>query len=80
MIVGQVVGNVVSTRKYEELQGYKLLVIQVGETRLVAADELGAGVGETVLVTKGQAVKAALRKPAPIDALVVGIVDGEFSP
>jgi len=79
MVVGQVVGKVVSTRKYEELLGYKLLVVQVGEACLVAADEQGAGVGETVLVAKGSAVQTVLRKPAPIDALIVGIVDGELN-
>lgn len=81
MIMGRVISNVVSTRKYSELQGFKLLVIQpyYGEVEdsFVAADEIGAGIGELVLVTRGSAVEHGLSKKAPIDAAVVGIIDHE---
>lgn len=81
MMIGKVVGTVVSTRKYESMQGHKLLVIEDtlsgDKARFVAADRIGAGIGQLVLVTRGSAVQAALDQTAPIDALVVGIVDRE---
>ncbi len=80
MIVGKVINRVVSTRKYEELQGFKLLVIQPcfgSNDYFVAADNIGAGEGEYVLVSTGAAVQHALLKNAPIDAIIVGILDHE---
>jgi ethanolamine utilization protein EutN len=82
MIIGKVINRVVSTRKYQELQGYKLLVIQPcygSSDYLVAADTIGAGEGEYVLVSTGEAVQYALTRNAPIDAVVVGILDDEPS-
>lgn len=79
MELGTVVGNVISTNKYEGLQGYKLLMVEIGlgeEKRvIVAGDTLGAGTGQWVLICQGSSVQHALRNPAPLDALVVGIVD-----
>ncbi|MED3553145.1 EutN/CcmL family microcompartment protein [Cytobacillus praedii] len=79
MIIGEVISRVVSTRKYDSLQGFKLLVIQPcfgsKDDCFVAADELGAGEGELVLVARGQAAQHALIKDTPIDALVVGLID-----
>ncbi|HOA43307.1 MAG TPA: EutN/CcmL family microcompartment protein [Bacillota bacterium] len=43
----------------------------------MAADQLGAGIGELVMITTGSPVRFGLDKEAPIDALVVGIVDKE---
>ncbi|MFC4386998.1 EutN/CcmL family microcompartment protein [Gracilibacillus marinus] len=81
MVIGKVVSRVISTRKYDTLQGYKLLVIEPlnGDTKevFVAADTIGAGEGEIVLVSFGSAVQHALHQQAPIDAIVVGIVDQE---
>ncbi len=81
MIIGRVEGTIVSTRKSENLVGYKLLLIApyYGDKKeiFVAADCLGAGIGELVMVTKGSSTQYALNKSAPIDALVVGIVDAE---
>ncbi|WP_108670444.1 EutN/CcmL family microcompartment protein [Peribacillus acanthi] len=83
MIVGRVVGKIVSTRKYTKLNGYKFLLIQPlndnSQKTFVAADELGAGEGEIVLVANGSMVKHGLTKDAPIDSLVVGIVDNEIN-
>ncbi|MEK6452943.1 EutN/CcmL family microcompartment protein [Caldifermentibacillus hisashii] len=83
MIIGKVISNVVSTRKYDSLQGYKLLVIQpyygTQERYFVAADEIGAGEGELVLVTTGEVAGQALHRKAPVDALVIGIIDSEPS-
>lgn len=81
MIIGKVISKVVSSRKHDGLQGFKLLVIQpcYGNTEnyFVAADHIGAGEGELVLVTKGEASQYAINKNAPIDAVVVGIIDHE---
>ena len=83
MLLANVIGRVVATRKEETLVGYTLLVLEVldpgssapkGE-RLVAIDTLGAGVGDTVLVVRGGAARLNLPRPAPVDAAVVGIVD-----
>lgn len=81
MILGKVVGTVVSTRKCSNLVGYKLLTVRplYGDKNqiIVAADTLGAGIGECVLVTTDNTTQYALDKSSPIDALVVGIVDTE---
>ncbi|MFD3259439.1 EutN/CcmL family microcompartment protein [Paenibacillus lentus] len=81
MIIGRVIGNVVSSRKYDTLQGYKLLLIRLQYTDkrevIVAADVMGAGIGQQVIVSFGEGNQYALTKNAPIDALVVGIVDNE---
>ena len=82
MIVGKVVGNLVSTRKNEKLIGCKLMVVEPlsamegAPKRFVAADNVGAGIGETVLVVLGSAARIGIEKAeAPIDAAIVGIVD-----
>ncbi|MGB4657596.1 MAG: EutN/CcmL family microcompartment protein [Mobilitalea sp.] len=79
MILGTVKGTIVSTRKCSNLVGYRLLLIEpyYGNKAeiFVAADSLGAGVGELVLVTTDNTTQYALERSAPIDALVVGIVD-----
>lgn len=81
MIIGRVVNTIVSSRKYDSLQGLKLLVVEpyYGEdkTCFIAADVIGAGTGELVLVTTGEMTKYALDRSAPIDAIVVGILDKE---
>ena len=79
MILGTVKGTVYSTRKMEHLKGLKFLMVQpVNGTRkdmFVAADTIGAGIGELVLVTTDQTTQYALDYPAPVDAIVIGIVD-----
>ncbi len=77
MIVAVVTDTLVSTRKHSALQGVKLLVVKpLGqELPLIAGDILGAGVGEYVMITCGCAASGALDKPAPVDAMVVGILD-----
>ena len=84
MILGRVVGTVVSSQKREQFEGAKLLLVQpetpqgvaTGAT-LLAVDSVGAGVSERVLVViEGRAAVEALgRKLAPVDAAIVGIVD-----
>ncbi len=82
MIVGKVVGTVVATRKNEKLVGSKLLIVEPidsmrnGTGRFVAVDNVGAGVGESVLVACGSAAReVGSKKDSPIDAAIVGIVD-----
>ena len=82
MIMGKVVGNVVSTRKQEQLIGFKILEVQVLENLhetdkyLIAVDSVGAGIGERVLITTGSGARMALQNTqTPVDAVVVGIVD-----
>jgi ethanolamine utilization protein EutN len=83
MFLAKVRGTVVSTSKDERLVGFKLLVVErlgidggyVGLPQ-VAVDTVGAGVGETVLVTGGSSARfAASRSDSPIDSTIVGIVD-----
>lgn len=82
MIMGKVVGNIVSTRKNENIVGSKIFEIQVIENGretdryIVAIDSVGAGIGEKVLVTTGSSTRLALQNTStPVDAVVVGIID-----
>ena len=81
MLIGKVIGSVVATRKNEKLTGSKFLIIEsihgCEPKRVVAIDNVGAGTGEIVLVTLGSAAGASLDNPQiPVDATVIGIVDG----
>ena len=81
MLIGTIVGSVVSTRQNEKLVGSKFMIVETvaatGDTkRLVAVDNVGAGVGETVLVATGSAARVGCDQAnAPIDAAIVGIID-----
>lgn len=78
MIIGKVVGSVVSTRKNENLVGSKFMIIkpQEGGNTFVAVDNVGAGIGEDVLVATGSAARIGCgQSTAPIDAAIVGIID-----
>lgn len=81
MIIGKVTGSVVSTRKNERLIGSKFMVVQpvsgMGDGKaIVAVDNVGAGIGEYVLVATGSAARVGCEKAnAPIDAAIVGIID-----
>lgn len=82
MIIGKVIGSVVSTRKTESLVGNKFMIVEpldsmiYAKSRLVATDSIGAGIGEIVLVAMGSAARIGCdRENAPIDAAIVGIVD-----
>ncbi len=79
MTLGTVKGTIVSTRKCSNLVGYKLLLVEpfYGDKSniFVAADTLGAGIGELVLITTDNTTQYALERSAPLDAFVVGIVD-----
>ena len=83
MRIARVVGTVTASVKDKKLAGLKLLVVDIQdgagnllESSVVAVDNIGAGVGELVLVVSG----SAARIPAGIsniatDATVVAIID-----
>ena len=82
MLIGKVIGSVVSTRKNETLVGSKFMIVETlpkfGENvkQIVAVDNVGAGMGEAVLVSTGSAARIGSGKEnAPIDAAIVGILD-----
>lgn len=84
MNFARVIGTVWCTMKDESLVGQRLLVIQpeneAGESRgepLVAADCVSARAGDRVFFVRSrEAAKALPGKFAPLDAAILGIVDG----
>jgi microcompartment protein CcmK/EutM len=83
MQLAKVIGDIVVTRKDDNLMGIKLMVLQpiaadgsnVGRT-LVAVDAVGAGVGETVFFVRGKEASFPFYPvEVPTDAGIVGIVD-----
>ena len=81
MLIGKVVGSVVSTRKCDNLVGNKFMIVEPIpslkiDNRIVAVDKVGAGIGELVLVAQGSAARIGCNDElAPIDAAIVGIID-----
>ena len=81
MMIGKIVGSLVSTRKNEKLIGSKFMIVEpIANTgngqKVVAVDNVGAGIGETVLVATGSAARIGCDcENAPVDAAIVGIVD-----
>jgi ethanolamine utilization protein EutN len=84
MQIGKVIGNIWATRKEEKLSGLKLLIVkpmdvlseEEDKTPIVAADMIGAGIGEMVILVGGSSARNATGDSSiPVDATVVGIVD-----
>jgi ethanolamine utilization protein EutN len=89
MFLARVEGSVVATKKDPSMSGRKLLVVRPqlvddkdptkfrpGANTIVAVDSVGAGVGELVLFCQGSSARLAPNlKDAPVDAVVIGIVD-----
>jgi ethanolamine utilization protein EutN len=83
MIIGMVIGNVWATRKEESLNGLKWMIVRrldladgKQHESFAAADCVGSGIGEKVLVATGSAARKALRNDdIPVDAAIVGILD-----
>ena len=82
MLAGKVVGSVVSTRKNEKLIGSKFMVVEIldqmraKDQKVIAVDNVGAGIGEYVLVAQGSAARIGCNMTdAPVDAAIVGIID-----
>ncbi len=83
MQIAKVRGTVVSTQKDPSLRGVKLLLLQLVDEDgnilpqyEVAADSVGAGVDEWVLVSRGSAARKVVgNEQRPLDAVVVAIID-----
>ena len=83
MQLGKVVGTLVATRKDEELEGLRFLVVKGCDLEgnptgaaVVAADAVGAGLGEVVLYASGSSARQThLTTDRPVDATIMAIVD-----
>ena len=89
MFLARVEGAVVATKKDPALNGRKLLLLRpqlvdekdparfrAGVNTIIAVDSVGAGVGEMVLFCQGSSARLAPSlKEAPVDAVIIGIVD-----
>jgi microcompartment protein CcmK/EutM len=83
MKLGKVVGTVVSTQKDEKIEGLRLYIVrdlsvELAEksTFVVAADTVGAGVGEVVLYASGSSARQTrVTQNRPVDASIMAIVD-----
>jgi ethanolamine utilization protein EutN len=89
MFLARVEGSVVATKKETSMNGRKLLLLRpqlvddkdptkfrAGVNTIVAVDTVGAGIGELVLFCQGSSARLANGlKEAPVDAVVIGIVD-----
>ncbi len=89
MFLARVEGSVVATKKDPSMSGRKLLVVRPqlvddkdptkfrpGGNTIVAVDSVGAGIGELVLFCQGSSARLAPNlKEAPVDAVIIGIVD-----
>lgn len=89
MFLAKVEGSVVATKKDAHMSGRKLLLVRPmlvddkdptrfrpGANTIVAVDSVGAGLGELVLFCQGSSARLAPNlKEAPVDAVVIGIVD-----
>lgn len=83
MLIGKVVGTVVSTAKDEKMQGLRLMVVrpltvdgQESSGYVVAVDAVGSGVGEVVLYASGSSARQTiLTDKRPVDAVIMAIVD-----
>ncbi len=83
MLFGKITGTVVASRKDEKLEGLKLHLVEQLDVSgskatqyVVAADAVGAGVGEVVLFATGSSARqTGLTDGKPVDAVIMGIVD-----
>lgn len=83
MQIARVCGTVVSTQKEQSLTGVKFLLVQFIDQDgqplpqyEVAADSVGAGIDEWVLVSRGSAARQTRgSENSPLDARVIGIID-----
>ena len=83
MNLARVSGTVVSTRKEQSMEGLKFLILQQVNVEgkddggfVVAADSVGAGIGEYVLYATGSSARQTIATDKrPCDAVVMAIVD-----
>lgn len=87
MRLAKVVGTIVSTQKDPHLMGCKLMIVKKidengnfekysSSSTSIAVDTVGAGIGETVIITSGSTARFVYGdKTTPVDMTIVGIVD-----
>lgn len=83
MVLGRVIGTVVSTQKDPGLEGYKLLLVQALDLDMspkssyaVAVDSVGAGEGELVITVAGSSARLTQRtENKPVDTAIIAVVD-----
>lgn len=89
MFLARVEGSVVATKKDPAMSGRKLLLLRpqlvddkdpskfrAGANTIIAVDSVGAGIGELVMFCQGSSARLATGlREAPVDAVVIGIVD-----
>lgn len=83
MQLAEVIGTVVASRKEEELEGLRFLVVRPLDANMkaagkvtIAVDAVGAGVGEVILFASGSAARQTkLTQNRPVDAVCMAIVD-----
>ena len=82
MELGKVVGQVVSTVRDPGLPNLTLLLVDIVDAdgnvtfgSQVAADTIGAGEGELVLLVRGSSARMIMESKTPLDLSIVGIVD-----
>jgi microcompartment protein CcmK/EutM len=83
MLLGKIVGTLVATRKDEKLQGLKFFIVRQIDVEghetgayVVAADAVGAGVGEVVMYATGSSARqTVVTDRRPCDAVIMAIVD-----
>jgi microcompartment protein CcmK/EutM len=83
VLLGRVAGTMVASRKEASMEGLKFLVVRHLDVEggdlgsfVVAADAVGAGVGEVVLVATGSSARQTeATRDRPCDAVVMAIVD-----
>ena len=83
MLLARIVGTVVATRKEQTLEGLRLMLVRFVDAEgqetggfVVAADAVGAGPGEMVLVASGSSARQTqATNNRPVDAVIMAIVD-----
>ncbi len=89
MFLAKVEGSVVATKKEATMSGRTLLLLRPqlvdekdpakfrpGANTIIAVDTVGAGLGEMVMFCQGSSARlAGGLKEAPVDAVIIGIVD-----
>jgi ethanolamine utilization protein EutN len=87
MVLGKVVGTVVTTISHRDFKNRRLLVVQplgvggeAGDEDFIALDATQAGIGDTVLVNReGSGARQVLKNPdACVISVIVGIVDSVY--
>ena len=74
MKIGTVVGSIWATKKCPALTGQSLLRVRIGQEEVIAADLVGAGEGERVILAFGGAARL-VHPNTPADAAIVAILD-----